>query len=254
MTSFLQKLIYKPFTISVKYTLRRYERVFKRNYIVSDYNLLLQVKSTDISTYDFFTIAKYQDENDFLIKHIRILFLLYYYGIRVLRLFFRKENTESTKVKKLGNSSYIVLSKYKKNDWVYFFTDNISYDYMISLKIIFHSSFKEFQIAFKHRSIFERLRFRIIDNNRLVFEVVAKGVFFNELKVLPFSLDMNRKYDIDVVVMKDVYAFCVDGEALMTIVDKQHLFEDGGAGLVFWDEEFPSNIHVTILEMNILKI
>lgn len=46
------------------------------------------------------------------------------------------------------------------------------------------------------------------------------------LKVLPFSLDMNRKYDIDVVVMKDVYAFCVDGEALMTIVDKQHLFED----------------------------
>ena len=41
-------------------------------------------------------------------------------------------------------------------------TDNISYDYMISLKIIFHSSFKEFQIAFKHRSIFERLRFRII--------------------------------------------------------------------------------------------
>ena len=200
MTSFLKKLIYKPFTISVKYTLRRYERVFKRNYIVSDYNLLLQVKSTDISTYDFFTIAKYQDENDFLIKHIRILFLLYYYGIRVLRLFFRKENTESTKVKKLGNSSYIVLSKYKKNDWVYFFTDNISYDYMISLKIIFHSSFKEFQIAFKHRSIFERLRFRIIDNNRLVFEVVAKGVFFNELKVLPFSLDMNRKYDIDVVL------------------------------------------------------
>ena len=61
------------------------------------------------------------------------------------------------------------VSKYKKNDWVYFFTDNISYDYMISLKIIFHSSFKEFQIAFKHRSIFERLRFRIIDNNRLVF-------------------------------------------------------------------------------------
>lgn len=37
--------------------------------------------------------------------------------------------------------------------------------------------------------------------------------------------------------MKDVYAFCIDGEALMTIVDKQHLFEDGGAGLVFWDEE-----------------
>ncbi|UVQ23000.1 hypothetical protein NXX60_01220 [Bacteroides thetaiotaomicron] len=71
---------------------------------------------------------------------------------------------------------------------------------------------------------------------------------------MPFSLDMNREYDIDVVVMKDVYAFCIDGEALMTIVDKQHLFEDGGAGLVFWDEEFPSNIHVTILEMNILKI
>lgn len=160
MMSFLKKLIYKPFTIPVKYTLRRYERIFKRNYIVSDYNLLLQVKSTNISTYDFFTIAKYQDENDFLIKHIRVLFLLYYYGIRVLRLFFRKENTESTKVKKQGNSSYIVLSKYKKNDWVYFFTDNISYDYMISLKIIFHSSFKEFQIAFKHRSIFERLRFR----------------------------------------------------------------------------------------------
>lgn len=88
MTSFLKKLIYKPFTISVKYTLRRYERVFKRNYIVSDYNLLLQVKSTDISTYDFFTIAKYQDENDFLIKHIRILFLLYYYGIRDITTFF----------------------------------------------------------------------------------------------------------------------------------------------------------------------
>lgn len=70
MTSFLKKLIYKPFTISVKYTLRRYERVFKRNYIVSDYNLLLQVKSTDISTYDFFTIAKYQDENDLSLIHI----------------------------------------------------------------------------------------------------------------------------------------------------------------------------------------
>ena len=49
---------------------------------------------------------------------------------------------------------------------------------------------------------------------------------------------MNRKYDIDVVVMKDVYAFCVDGEALMTIVDKQHLFEDGGAGLVFGMKSF----------------
>lgn len=106
--SFLKKLIYKPFTIPVKYTLRRYERIFKRNYIVSDYNLLLQVKSTNISTYDFFTIAKYQDENDFLIKHIRVLFLLYYYGIRVLRLFFGKKirNLLRLKSKEIAHISF----------------------------------------------------------------------------------------------------------------------------------------------------
>lgn len=139
----------------------------------------------------------------------------------------------------------------KENDWSYLYTNKRLGDFQLSFDVEFQSVFKEFQIAFKHKSIFDRLRFRIIDNQLLAFEIVEQGIFYNQFKTTPFSYQLNRKYNIALVICNYEYSIYIDNEWKLTIQDNCRNFKDGGIAFVCWEPSFPSNIKCNVSNVSL---
>ena len=132
--------------------------------------------------------------------------------------------------------------------------DRCPNNYVLSFELTLLSTFKEFQVAFRHESLFKRLRFRIVDGNTVVFEIVVKGIFFNSFISKPIELDKEKLYHIQVMVYNTIYALMIDGEAVLAIESTNKDFIAGDMAIVFWDDKEKSNINAIISELKICEI
>lgn len=187
------------------------------------------------------------DEKDKYVANIEKYFFKRFYHIP---FHYQKPSYPFSKVFPIENGLEF-KSKGLSNDWAYLYTEKISGDFKLDFDLILKTEFKEFQIAFKHQSLFERLRFRIVENKKLEFEVVSSGVFYNHLIVTPCSLEINKKYHVCVIVFNYQYSFILDDKPLLIINDYHHHFKKGGLAIVTWDQLYPSEINCEILNFNI---
>lgn len=159
---------------------------------------------------------------------------------------------ENTKINYLENDTIRVLSNNINDDWIYLYLkEQLPDKYLLHFKICIHTVFTEVQIAFKHKSITDRIRFRVVDNKFLTFEVVKHGFFFNCLKQTAFGFEIGIIYDIKVRIYKNEYSFLVDDKPIMIVCDKTNNVSGGGMALIFWDEVDKSNINVNLKDINL---
>jgi hypothetical protein len=219
-------------------SLNNYSIEIKDRYLINDFNF-----------YEF----EYKDENWNYVKKIHQLFLFRRLGIKKQILDNICVNNKVTMNTK--NNILIKSVDISSEDWVYLiYNNNLSNNFCLSFSTIIYSLFTEFQIAFKHKSILERLRFRIIDNQKVVFEVVNNGYFSKPIVERPFSFVIGRKYYIELFVNEYTYSLVIDHIEVITILDKKCKFKHGGLALIFWDKKERSNINLMIDELKLESI
>ena len=127
-------------------------------------------------------------------------------------------------------------------------------NYKLSFNITLLSEFKEFQVAFRHTNLFKRLRFRIVDTNTIVFEIVNRGVFFNSFITKNYDFKLGQKYNIQVVVYNKKYILLIDNIIELFVTSTSNDFKSGDMAIVFWDDKDKSNINATVDSLCIYEI
>jgi len=207
----------------------------------------------------------YIDEKSPYVYNIHELFLYKMLGINKKYDDIGDINNINDKLKFIDDNSLIVDPNGRffdanapRTDWVQLYTDrNLPEKYHISFSAVVKTEFTEFQIAFRYRSITDRLRFMVVDNNRAVFEVVRHGIFFGTIHSTPFSFDLEKEYKIDIFINGNKYYFSVNGSVLLSVIDRSlraSLFRPkGGTALILWNNkaDSDSNIKAQISNFNI---
>jgi hypothetical protein len=194
----------------------------------------------------------YKDENWDYIKNIHKLF--WYKSIGLNKPVFDNDCI-NTKISVQNDKSLLIKSSGILDDWIYYYlNEKICGNYAFELNVVLHSVFTEFQIAFHHQSIFERYRFRVVDNEVLVFEVIHGGYFFTNLFSVPFYFELNKLYIIKLIIKKGNYVFIANNEVILSIIEKGCLLPSGGVAIILWDVNESSNIDITIKNLSISKI
>lgn len=219
--------------------------------LVKRYTEIDQISKTSkwslkYDTEELFKKFDYKNEKWNYVRKLDKLFVLHSLGL------FKGENvpyTPLTNNQVVYNESnlYKIRSKGLLKEWVYLTTYAHKFgNVRISIEIVFNTVFKEFQIAFRHISFFERLRFRIVDGDKLVFEVVTNGFFSKPISIKPFPLQTGVRYSFDISCLDGVYSFSKNGEVLMSIKDNEYEGSKGNVGVIFWDDKEKSNINADI--------
>jgi hypothetical protein len=198
---------------------------------------------------------EYKDENWNYAKKIYPLSFLRRIGIKKKVL---DNICVNNKVTINAGDNILIKSFNLSGDWVYLvYNNNLSNNYCLSFSTTIYSIFTEFQIAFKHKSILERLRFMVVNNEKAVFEVVNNGYFSRAIVEKPFSFVLGKKYYIEVFVDQNTYSLVIDHIEIITILDKENKIKSGGLALIFWDSKKSSaakkgsTINLTIEEMKL---
>ena len=189
----------------------------------------------------------YFDEKDNYVKELDKYFKYRFYHIPF------RYTAPSYPIKKVVgiNNGVRFISNDLSNDWLYLYSNNNIGDFKLDFCLTLQSEFKEFQVAFRHVSIFERLRFRIVQNRDLVFEVVSRGVFYNNLISTPCSLEIKKMYHISIMAYQFQYVFCLDKTPLLIIDDYHRRFNCGGLAFIAWDPVSPSCINCEITNIKL---
>jgi len=215
------------------------------------YNVGADDLQTEISDYS------YMDETGPYIQNIHEYFLYRMLGINKK---YNDVRCVNNKAPVFDRKNLIVDTQQhrKKNltDWVYLYSNSdLPKAYLISFNTVISSQFTEFQIAFRHRSISDRLRFMVLDNKDLVFEVVRHGVFFGTILKVPFSFELNREYKIEIVIDNNHYVFRANDETILSVADNsiraKVLKPKGGSAFVLWNNTIDHNKNIKASITNI---
>lgn len=230
----------------------RYRKELETQFLQSDRVLTYKIKKQLYDSLSFFKTADFIPDSWSVIKHMSDFYNLYFLHLPVPLKY--PSNRKLSPLKSFA-SKHIIDSFGKENEWIYYLVKNSERNVLIELNVTFHSIFTEFQFDFFHKSIYERLRLMVIDNNKLVFEIVSKGFFFMDLKTVPFSFELNKKYKVQIIILENAYSFIVDNKTIMTVEDKKETTHNCyDLAFILWDYKKHSDIHITIWDFNIFSI
>jgi hypothetical protein len=141
------------------------------------------------------------------------------------------------------------------NRWVFLpYKKSLGSIYAIDYDIRIFSEFKEIQFGFNYESIAKRLRFMILDNRELVFQVVENGTFYQPLKSVQLSFILGRQYHVRIEVIKDSFFYYVDGKLLMSLRAVLHEAKDSqNIVLIFWENKNQREIKATLENISIYR-
>ena len=209
-----------------------------------------------LDTDEVFKQLDYKDETWKYVKRLDKYFVLHSFGLfEGIRVPYTPIDKHHQQVIRTQQGIYQIKSKGIAREWLYMTTYGQQYrNVKIEIDIVFKTLFKEFQIAFCHKSLFERLRFRIVDGDKLVFEVVTKGFFSKPISQKHYQLETNKKYHFDVTCINGKYTFSEGDKQLMTVRDCEYEKETGNVGVIFWDDKAVSNIDAEIYTCKIYTL
>lgn len=231
---------------------KRYRKELETQFLQSDKIITYKIKKQLYDSLSFFKTADFIPDSWSVIRHMSDFYNLHFLHLPVPLKY--PSNRKLSPLKSFA-SKHIIDSFSRENEWIYYHVKNFEKNVLIELNVTFHSVFTEFQFDFFHKSIYERLRLMVIDNNKLVFEIVSKGFFFTDLRTVPFSFELNKKYNVRIIILENAYSFVVDNKTIMTVEDKKgttHNCYD--LAFILWDNKPHSDIHITIQDFNIFSI
>lgn len=162
---------------------------------------------------------------------------------------------KNTKIKSISKQGARITGGKVIDNWIYWMLDkNLPDCYEVEFETTIDSFLTEFQLAFRHHSIVERIRLQVVDNNMLSFDIVRYGHFFNMLKTMPFKFRVGEKHKIKIVVLGNQYAFFVNDRLIMAVNDRTGTSVGGGFVFVLWDKDGLDDMRVQIDKFSIKEI
>lgn len=229
---------------------KRYLELFQFSNVDLKYNIISQIYNLE----SFFESADFVHDSWGVIRNMSDFYNLFYLKLPVPMV--PPKTSKSLSPIVIKNNKCVIDSFKREKEWIYYLLKNQEKNILIDLNVSFLSEFTEFQFDFLHKSIYERLRFMVVDNTKLVFEVVSKGMFFVDLKSIPFSFELNRVYNVRIIILGNKYSFIVNDKTLMTITnnseEKNNQIYD--IAFILWDNKDKSDIKLNLESFNIYVI
>lgn len=182
-------------------------------------------------------------------NHIQNIHLIMWNDIFKLPLFqykgIRLEDNfcPETKIYKRNNQVICQINKGIPNEWIFLLIPNNSDTYEFSFKAQIGTINSEFQIAFNYESIGKRYRFNLVNNERLNFDIVENGAFYNQLYSIPYSLKIDTIYKFTLQVHKNQFKYLINDQKVMGIELKTKKLLKGSIALILWNSS-PNPINV----------
>lgn len=229
---------------------------FKKKISVPDISEFEYYKRSARGDLDFSSVT-FSNEESPDIKHLFFIYRMRQLGIRV-NLDSRRQKIPLPGVtwqKEKKNLSWDIPAR--KNSWnCIHFEDVKKYrGFYLSLFVSVDTVFSEVQFAFNYRSIDSRLRFNIVDNRKVTFDVIHGGMFQN-IAEKRFSFRKGKEYFVEIVFCDGCAFFAVDNKVLMSVkvTDDEFLLNRGELVMICWNMLDNSSIRARYREVNLKSI
>ena len=156
----------------------------------------------------------------------------------------------------ISSKNIKVDAKAKPDNWLCFYIGQELPDtYEISYDICIQNEFTEVQVAFNYKDLGNRYRFMIKDNKTCRFEAVYEGDFLEPFIEVPFSLSLGDTHNICVKVIRNRYAYYVDGKMVLSVEETGDRTVKGNrACLILWNETDASGINCEISNITVRSL
>jgi hypothetical protein len=250
MNHLIKKIAYKlrsakSFVDEIRY--RRIFRFLQKTIVLESKSLPIETPNEWSLTYsELKTLFVCKDESWNHVKQLKVILNRRRYFLNTAVI----DNDCSISKVIFGEHCLFVEAPRKQDNWVYCI---LKYDfgnqYLLNFNVTLQTCFHEFQLAFMHRSLFERYRFRVVDNISLDFEIVGKGYFFHKILSVPFSFEIGKCHNIKLIIAEAKYQFIVDNQVVLTVSDAARWYNSGELALIFYDWEGKDDIRLKIENM-----
>lgn len=124
-----------------------------------------------------------------------------------------------------------------KNEWIFLQIPNKLKTYEFSFDAIIKTVNTEFQIAFNFENIGRRYRFNLVNNQRINFDIVENGMFYNSLISVPFALKLDELYHFKLKVNKNKFQYIINDDVVMSVQINVKELLKGDIILILWNSE-----------------
>lgn len=154
------------------------------------------------------------------------------------------------------NAFHIYRKALSEDRWVYLNLDPAKFNwsnYRWKFRMRLKSRFLELQFGIRYHDFYNRYRFRFWED-RLFFDEVYKGHFFNSLESVDSLLELNRWYDVHIDAYEKSFMMYVDDAMLLKATDMYNRFKTGSIALILWERNRSNEIAFDIEDIRVEQL
>jgi hypothetical protein len=164
-------------------------------------------------------------------------------GVHIERDDNPQELTDDVEFRKDGTIKFNGSTE-NEQEWLYLHLDPNQYpwdNYRMTFQFKRETDFRELQFGLRYQDFFNRYRYRF-ENNRIYFDKVVNGRFYNGFSVTPFPMQLGRSYRITLDVFDNTFKCFVDDKLMSFDYDFSNEFPKGPVAIILWEDDSCTHI------------
>ena len=162
---------------------------------------------------------------------------------------------ELTDEVKFMEDGTIELNRKTESDeeWLYLHLDPQQFpwdNYKMTFQFKRETEFRELQFGFRYQDFYNRYRYRF-ERNRIFFDKVINGRFYNGLNETHFPMQLGRFYKVTIEVFKNRFKCFVDDQLKSTDIDFSKDFPKGPVAIILWENDSSTDIKGTLHSLQV---
>jgi hypothetical protein len=142
------------------------------------------------------------------------------------------------------------------DEWLYLYLDPERYrwdNYRMTFRFKRETDFRELQFGFRYQDFYNRYRYRFEDN-RIFFDKVKRGKFYNGLSVTNFPMELGKVYKITIDVFDNRFRCFVDDKLMCIDYDFNNDFPEGSVAIILWENDSSTDIRGSLSSFQVRRL
>ncbi len=168
-----------------------------------------------------------------------------------------KEYVEYNDMKEvsIGNKAIKFFIKAETCDeWAYLYLDPKKYawrNYSWNFSLIRSTCFREFAFNFRYQDFDNRYRYRFEDDY-LFFDKKVKGIWYNNISSIPYQIDMEIKYKVQIECFESLMRCYVNGKLCLENVDTD--LDKGSISIILWEDDGCTDAVAEVADIEVFSL